>query len=202
MDIKILSITKNWLDIKNAALNTIGKQSNKEPTSEWKRRILLCEHSPIRKLKISWKWINLKYWVSVHIVRHKIGIEHFVTSQRNDRQNKYDRDKTPQSALITHECEANAQAIINISRKRLCNQASKETREAWQKFLDSFKDDEPELYSVCVPECIYRNGLCPEFKTCGWNKTLEFENKLKQYIKGIESQINPKTNINNRGVIC
>ena len=53
-----------------------------------------------------------------------------------------------------------------------------------------------------MPECIYRNGLCPEFKTCGWNKTLEFENKLKQYIKGIESQINTKTNINNRGVIC
>lgn len=197
MDVKILSITKNWLDIKNSALNTISKQTNKEPTSEWKRKILLSEHSPIRKLKISWKWIGLKYWVSVHLVRHKIGIEHFVSSQRNDRQNNYDRNTTPQSALITHECESNAQAIINISRKRLCNQASKETREAWQKFLDSFKDEEPELYSVCVPECIYRNGLCPEFKTCGWNKTLEFENKLKQYIKGIESQINPKTNINN-----
>ncbi len=66
MDIKILSITKNWLDIKNAALNTISKQTNKEPTSEWKRRILLSEHSPIRKLKISWRWEQLKYWISVH----------------------------------------------------------------------------------------------------------------------------------------
>ena len=193
MEVKILSITKNWLDIKNAALNTIRKQTNKEPTSEWKRHILLAEHSPIRKLKISWRWENLKYWISVHLVRHKIGIEHFVSSQRNDRQNNYDRNTAPQSALVIHECEANAQAIINISRKRLCKQASSETREVWQNFLESIKNIEPELYSVCVPECIYRNGLCPEFKTCGWNKTLEFENKLKQYIKGIENQVNPKT---------
>ena len=184
MKVKILDITKNWLDIKNAALTTVGKQSLKEPTSKWKKQILLCEHSPIRKFKISWKWSDLKSWVSVHIVRHKIGIEHFVTSQRTDRQDKYDRDEAKQSALISHECEANAQAIINISRKRLCNNASQETREAWQEFLDSFKDDEPELYSVCVPECIYR-GHCFEFNTCKYYKTKEYQNKLEEYRKGI-----------------
>lgn len=132
----------------------------------------------------------------IRFVRHKIGIEHFVSSQRNDRQNNYDRNTAPQSALVIHECEANAQAIINISRKRLCKQASSETREAWQNFLESIKNIEPELYSVCVPECVYRNGFCPEFKSCGYNHTEEFEEELKKYIQGFEKQINNKTNIN------
>jgi hypothetical protein len=32
-------------------------------------------------------------------------------------------------------------------------------------------------------------------KSCGWNKTKEFEERLKEYIKGFEQQINDKTNI-------
>jgi hypothetical protein len=73
----------------------------------------------------------------------------------------------PQSQLVTHECIANAQAIINISRKRLCAQASRETNKAWKLVLDAVKKELPELYNVCVPECIYR-GFCPELNSCGW----------------------------------
>ena len=67
---------------------------------------------------------------------------------------------------MVHEFEANAQSIINISRKRMCFQASKETREAWKEFLDELEKKEPELRLCCVPEGIYRGG-CPEFKNCG-----------------------------------
>ena len=179
MKVELLSISDNWQNIKNAAMITIGKTSGKYPDSEWKRKLLLSEHSPIRKLSISWKWIDIPYWVSVHLVRHKIGIEHFVKTQRSDRTG-IDRNDLPQGALVTHECQANAQAIITISRKRLCNQASKETREAWQLFLDSFKEKEKELYSVCARECVYR-GFCSEFKSCGYDETEEFQLELKNY---------------------
>lgn len=136
MQVKLLDIKGTWRSIADAARTTIGKDAGEgEPSSSWKRRMLLCEHSPIRKLIIGWKWTNLLSWVSVHFVRHKFGIEHWVRSQRTDRTG-IERNELKQSELIEHEAEANAQAIINISRKRLCVQASEETRIAWVRFLD------------------------------------------------------------------
>lgn len=55
------------------------------------------------------------------MVRHKIGIEHWVSTQRPDRTDNQDidRDKLLQGALVNHACEADAQALINISRKKI-----------------------------------------------------------------------------------
>lgn len=182
MKCTLLNISNSWLSIKKSALTTIGKISEKSPSSDWKLKSLLSEHSMIRKLWISAKWSDLKSWVSVHLVRHKFGIEHFVRTQRTDRTN-INRDDLPQSNFVEHEIEVNAQSIINISKKRLCKLASIETQEAWIEFLKTFKDSEPELYKVSVPNCIYRNGLCGEFYSCGYIHTKEFKEKLKVYQK-------------------
>ena len=186
MRIKHIEIKSTWREVADAARTTVSMdKGTKEPSSLWKRSILLSEHSPIRQLIIKWKWVDLKYWVSVHFVRHKIGIEHFVSTQRTDRTG-VDREESKQSSLVSHECIANAQAIINISRKRLCNCASKETIEAWKELLTSLKEHEPVLYSVCVPECVYR-GFCPELKSCGFNATRKYQDDLKAY-QVIENQ--------------
>lgn len=171
----------SWNKVLNAARNTVGKDViNKEPSARWKKSILLAEHSPIRLIKLDYTWRNIKSWVSVHFVRHKFGIEHFVSTQRDDRTGD-DRDSKPQDSPVDHYFEANAQAIINISRKRLCNLAHKETKEKWYEFLDKkVKAVEFQLYSVCVPECIYR-GFCPEMKGCGYDLTVDFEEDLKKY---------------------
>lgn len=172
----------NWIKALNAARNTVNKgSSQKEPSSEWKRRILLAEHSPIRLINIDYTWNELKSWISVHFTRHKIGVEHFVSTQRNDRVNE-DRDSKRQDSSVNHYFTANAQAIINISRKRLCKQAHIETTEKWKEFLRKVKTEEPELYSVCVPECIYR-GFCPEIKCCGFVHTEKFKKELIEYRK-------------------
>lgn len=185
MKVKLIGTKGTWRDIADSARTTIGLDAGcGEPSYNWKRRMLLCEHSPIRKLIICWKWFDLKYWVSVHFVRHKFGIEHWVSTQRTDRTS-VNRDELPQDAYVMHECEANAQTIINMSRKRLCNQASPETREAWQEVLKCcVKSTKPELYSVCVPDCIYR-GWCFEYKSCGYHKTDDFKAKLKEYRENI-----------------
>ena len=189
MEIDIFKHEDNWQDIKDSTMNTIGKDTGKYPTSEYKRRLILAEHSPIRRLKFYWRWSDLKYWVSVHIVRHKIGIEHWVSTQRTDRTG-VNRDEIPQSALVKHACEADAQAMINISRRRLCNCASKETRDAWQQVKDKVAQyGEAELASCMVRECVYRNGLCPEMFTCGFNKTEAFKKELDEYLKGMENQV-------------
>ena len=109
-----------WQDIKDATMNTIGFSTGKYPDEEWKKRMILAEHSPIRKNKFSWRWVDIKYWVSVHLVRHWLGIVHFVKTQRTDRTN-INRDELPQGALVNHAAEANSQALINISRRRLCS---------------------------------------------------------------------------------
>ena len=181
---KITTLSKlhdSWLAVVECARTTINKEGSKEPSVKWKKKILLAEHSPIRQLMFRWKWEDLKSWVSIHYVRHKFGIEHYVGTQRTDRTG-INRDNKPQDSLVSHECLANAQTIINISRKRLCNCASKETREAWELVLKDLKKIEPELVEVCVPECVYR-GFCPEIKSCGFAKTPEYFEWLSFYRK-------------------
>lgn len=183
LKIKYVKSRSVWRDVADAARTTIRmEEGEKDPSTAWKRRILLSEHSPIRQMVFKWKWLNLKYWVSVHFVRHKVGIEHYVSTQRTDRTG-VNRDEIPQSALVNHECFANAQALISISRKRLCRQASPETTQAWKMVLAEVRKTEPELVSVCVPECVYR-GFCPEFKCCGYTKTQPFRKALAAYREG------------------
>ena len=174
--------TDVWPKVKRAARTTISKEGEGAyPTDSWKKTILLAEHSPIRKIKFSWKWYGLRYWVSVHFTRHFQGILHWVSTQRTDRTG-VDRGVKDQSSPVDHECEANAQALINISRRRLCGQASPETREAWREVKAEVEKVDPVLASVMVPECIYR-GFCPEWEAncCGYVDTESYRNALAAY---------------------
>ena len=180
MKIRFLKTAGSWREVADAARTTIRKdEGDGEPSSRWKKRILLAEHSPVRKLCFNWKWEDLPYWVSVHFVRHKFGIEHFVSTQRTDRTGEV-RDGLRQDAPVVHECFANAQAVMFISRRRLCGQASKETREAWRAVVEAIREKEPEVASACVPECVYR-GFCPEFKPCGYCGTEAWKKAVEAY---------------------
>lgn len=183
MFIDVFKHEDNWQDIKDSTMTTVGKLTGKYPDSSWKRRLIISEHSPIRRMKFYWRWKELKSWVSVHMVRHKVGIEHWVSTQRSDRT-RINRDELPQGALVNHGCEADAQTLITISRKRLCNCAAAETREAWQAVKDEVAKTEPELASCMVRECVYR-GFCPEMFSCGYHKTEEYQKELAEYRKGI-----------------
>ena len=177
-----------WQRVLNAARRTIGKKPlSKEPSDEWKAKMLLAEHSPIRLLEFDWTWDEIEQWVTTHLVRHHNGCEKFVHTQRGDRRTLYEeygvnsRNELPQGALNSMDMTANAQALINISRKRLCSCASPETREAWKQVKEAIAKIDPVMASKMVPECIYR-GFCPEFMNpCGYSKTEKFQNDLKIY---------------------
>ena len=177
-----------WNRVLNAARRTIGKAPlTKEPSDSWKAKMLLAEHSPIRLLEFDWSWFDIRQWVTAHLVRHHEGCEKFVHSQRGDRRaileeyNVNSRDELPQGALNSMDMTANAQALINISRKRLCNCASRETREAWKQVREAVREVDPIMASKMVPECIYR-GFCPEFMSpCGFSKTEQYELELIKY---------------------
>jgi hypothetical protein len=116
------------------------------------------------------------------MVRHKIGIEHFVRTQRTDRTG-IDRNDEPQGVEIEHMSEATIQSLIFMARKRLCSSASPETRSAFKKLKAEIEKVDPVVASVLVPECIYR-GWCPEWETCGYAQTREYQYALKAYREG------------------
>lgn len=167
-----------WQTIKDATMTTIGKDTGKYPDSKWKRDILMAEHSPIRIGHIIIKIYDAPQFVHGHLVRHHNGVTPFVSTLRSDRN---DYDEVPnRNTLQSAEYDVNFQAFINMSRKRNCNCASYETRYVWGKVLEAIKDIEPELYSVCVKECLYR-GFCSEIFTCGYDTTEMFKKELKMY---------------------
>lgn len=175
----------SWKRVLNAARRTIGKKPlDKEPSNSWKAKMLLAEHSPIRLLEFDWTWSFIQQWVTTHLVRHHEGCEKFVHSQRVDRNPALaglSRDDLPQGLLNDMDMTANAQALINISRKRLCSCASKETREAWKQVIEEIRKIDPVLADKCVPECLYR-GFCPEFMNpCGYAGTKKFQMDLEKY---------------------
>ena len=156
---------KDWKWVKTCTLNTVGKKSLSEPTDEWKQKLIESEHSPIREL---WFGIRMEipYFVSVHFVRHHIGVNHYVQSQRNDRQDKYDRNSAPQNSIVSRIMSINAQELIFMAHKRLCKQASEETRQVMKMIVDEVVKVCPQMKSVLVPNCVYRNGKCNEFFPC------------------------------------
>lgn len=172
----ITKVTADWIDVKNECRNTINKEySNKETTTDFKKKILISEHSPIRLIKIKWRWKGIKSWISVHFSRHWLGWDKWISTQRDDRTGR-NRDNLPQDALVNYDGEGNAQACINVARYRLCNQAHPETRKYMEDFKTTLRKHEKELSDVLVPSCVYRAG-CPEFGCCG---------KITDFIKWAE----------------
>ena len=155
---------KDWQWVKTCTLNTVGKKSAKEPTEEWKTKLLESEHSPIRELWFGIR-MTIPYWVSVHFVRHHIGVNHYVQTQRTDRTG-IDRNNLPQGELVSHIMSVNAQELIFMAHKRLCKQASKETREVMKLICDEVVKVCPIIKNLLVPLCVYRNGKCSEMFPC------------------------------------
>ena len=170
MNTEILKIKGDWEEVVNDCRSTVGKEElGHEPSEAFKRRILLAEHSPIRDLIVKWRWKDMPHWVTVHWVRHKW--ECFVRTQRSDRTG-VPRENLPQDEPQTFVGEANAQHLIDTWRKRLCYQASPETREYAEDFKCELHKTQPELADMLVPNCVYRCG-CPEMQTCGFWKCFE-----------------------------
>ena len=167
--IKILNVNADWTAAKNECRNTVNKDpTDNVPSKTFIHNLLISEHSPIRLITIRWKWPNIKSWSATHFARHWLGWDKWISTQRTDRTG-VNRDESPQDTLVSMDVNANAQALINVARWRLCYQASPETRSHMEEVKVAIRDvaNQEELSNVMVPNCIYRCG-CPEFHTCGY----------------------------------
>lgn len=166
MKTTIKSFNVNWLDIKNACRQTVSMGDSKlEPTSEWKRKLLICRHSPIRIGSVLWKSEDVPFYVMGHIVRHNVGCTPFVSTSREDRTG-VPRNERKQTDFVDMQMTANIEALINISERRLCTCADPTTRKYWEAVLEAVKEYDEDIYWACVPQCI-RCGSCVEpFSEC------------------------------------
>lgn len=155
------------MEVASDCRSTVGKPPlDHEPSTEFKRKILIAEHSTIRDISVKWIWKGIKSWIATHWSRHKW--ECFIRTQRSDRTG-IDRDKLPQDAPVDFVGEANVQAQIDTMRKRLCRKAAPETRQYAEDFKAALHEIEPEISDVLCPNCVYRAG-CPEMTPCGDGK--------------------------------
>jgi len=162
---KIEKIKGDWTEVMNDCRFTVGKPPlDKEPSVAFKKAVLMAEHSPIRDIMIKWVWEKMPHWVTVHWVRHKW--EKFVRTQREDRTD-IPREQRTQVEPQDMKGDANVQALIDSMRKRLCRQASPETRMYAEDLKAAIHEVQPEISNVLVPNCVYR-GLCPEMQPCGY----------------------------------
>lgn len=197
----------DWIRVVNSARRTWGKDPiDHEPSDKFKRQILLAEHSPIRVLEYDFTIADVRQWVTVHLVRHHVGCEKFVHSQRQDindqvevitkrlidvlkeegllREGWRERDYMFQGETNEMDMTCNAQSFMSISRKRLCyGCTSPETRQAWELVINALRKVDPILAEKCAPDCIYR-GFCPEGKRCcGYVNTEAYKKRLEEYRK-------------------
>ena len=139
--------------------------SSIEPTQAWKRKILLCEHSPLRHSLITIDIVDIPFAIMGHFVRHHVGVTPYVTTSREDRTG-VKREERSQMDPVSMRLDLNVQSLINISRKRLCQQADPTTIKIWEAILEAVREYDEDIYWACVPEGIRTCG-CPElFGNC------------------------------------
>ena len=80
----------------------------------------------------------------------------------------------------TYKMLANSQEIdsiveiLNISYKRLCGNAEKETVKTWNEVKKEMQKVDSVLASKMVPQCV-RLGYCPELKCCGFINSKNYQ---------------------------
>lgn len=160
MNIKVTKLTDLYL-LQKANSFTSGKESHMNLATAYKNG-----HSPIRTQLF---WIaceGIPLFVASQLVRQHVGVQFFQKSHRPDR-NPNARDEgrmTPTDLAFI----INAEALINMAHKRLCTKASKETWEVVRAICDLVEECDPDLQRHLVPQCVFRGGICPEPKSCGW----------------------------------
>lgn len=160
---------EDWMKVKQRALVTIGKKAVAPPDYDWKVKMLRCRHSPIRKLSFSFLITDMPYWLHVELVRHHIGIEKYVKSQRDDRnQSDTPRAKKPQDAPVDMIIDVNAEALLTIMNKRLCGAASFDMQVLMLVIREEVIKTNPEFTRFLVPMCQHIGG-CKEFSSCNGN---------------------------------
>lgn len=173
MNIKVIKLT--GIDLLHKANEfTTGHESKMSLATAYR-----LGHSPIRTQIF---WIELReipLFVASQLVRQHVGVQFFQKSHRPDRNPDAKDEGRMTPTDLAFIC--NAEALMNMARKRLCRKASKETQEVVQAICELIEECDPDLYQHLVPQCVYRGGICPESKCCGYIHSESGQARLRFY---------------------
>lgn len=162
---------EDWWEVKRRALITIGKKPVIPPHFGWKHSILEARHSPIRYLVYSFLIEGIPSNTATHLTRHHVGVQPYVSSLRNDLQDKIDGDAARRDTPVDMILDINAEALMVLANKRLCMRAAPKTRQAVLQMCRLVQEAEPQVWDgLLVPMCEYQGGVCHEMKPCGRHK--------------------------------
>lgn len=175
MEIKLIEwpTDHDWLEVKRRALVTVGLSVKNPPDMAWKHSMLEARHSPIRRLRFAFYLGGIPYWVAMHLRTHVHDcpngdeFDPYIKSQRDDRQSEYERGKAPQDQPVNMIIDMSGEQLMNFANKRLCRQASYETRGVVVAMCSEVLDKCPEFAGHLVPMCDYHGGVCHEMYPCG-----------------------------------
>jgi hypothetical protein len=164
----VISVTKlTGIDLMQKACSfTMGGKESKATL----QTMYKCEHSPIRTQIFCIEMHDIPTFASVHFRTHKIGMQHFDEDEHFVKSNREDLPSHSGDGgrwqPVSHMIICNAQSLISMSRKRLCQKAHSEVRKIMSQIRAQVSMVDQELAKVMVPDCIYRNS-CNEIKPCG-----------------------------------
>lgn len=146
---------------------TMGK--NKEPQNPVSdallENLLTARHSPIRVLNFAFLLEGIPSNIATHLARHVHAVP-FVSSLRNDRQDRMDGDLAPRNTPVDMIFYCDAEELMIVANKRLCNKASAQTQEAVRMMCDCVVKKFPVFENLLVPMCMYHGGVCHEIVPC------------------------------------
>lgn len=147
---------------------TMGRKEapKKLPSSKLLRNVLHARHSPVRVLNFAFLIEDIPSNIATHLARHVHAVP-FVSSLRNDRQERMDGDNAPRNTPVDMIFYCNAEELMTFANKRLCGRAAKRTQQVARMMCDEAEKAMPELSGDLVPMCIYHGGVCHELESCG-----------------------------------
>nr|DAS64797.1 MAG TPA: Thymidylate synthase complementing protein [Caudoviricetes sp.] len=147
---------------------TMGRKEapKKPPSSKLLRNVLHARHSPVRVLNFAFLIEDIPSNIATHLARHVHAVP-FVSSLRNDRQERMDGDNAPRNTPVDMIFYCNAEELMTFANKRLCGRAAKRTQQVARMMCDEAEKAMPELSGDLVPMCIYHGGVCHELESCG-----------------------------------
>lgn len=149
------------------------------------RKLYMSEHSPMYTQIFEIKMTGIPSYVSTHFRTHKKNfIAETVTTNRSDRGGSNEAGRMTPVDMIIY---CNAKTLVDMSLKRLCSQADNITVNVMEMIKAEVSKMDEDLARFMVSQCIYRCGLCQEWKCCGRIKTRKFREELKDYLEGFES---------------
>lgn len=89
---------------------------------------------------------------------------------------------------VSMEMDANLEALINISGRRLCTCADPTTREYMEDLREQIEKYDPVVAWAMVPQCVRAGGCCEPFGQCKY-----YENFAECLTK--EEQMNMMTRL-------